>query len=668
ITKENPMFEKYYKALGIVPESEWEQFITALRQELPSTFRITGSRSHANMLLQVLKHNYLDQLKEATAHLDEQVDPPTSLPWYPDELAWKVNLSRKFIRKSPSIKKFHQFLVQETECGNISRQEAVSMIPPLLMDIKPGQKILDTCAAPGSKTSQIIEMLHGDKETGIAEGLVIANELQNKRCYMLIHQSKRLRSPSCVITNHDASTYPTLHVKKENGDRTPLLFDRILCDVPCSGDGTMRKNPLIWNKWTPQLGVSLHRTQLRILARAMEMLEVGGRIVYSTCTMSPIENESVVAEMLRNSDGALELVDLSNELPNLKRSPGLHSWKLMMKDGSEVTGCDPGSPAFLGGFRPSMLPPPDNEAKAMHLECCIRVYPHQQDTGGFFIAALVKTKQAPWEIRRCNSIAKWLPWQPPPENKVDADTSDMQDDTMTNEDDSGVDDFNKETYDVNDVFAKTESENTSSEPPCKKPRTNLGFKEDPFILLPDDDPHWPIIRDYFGFVPSFPSAQLLIRSIGGKKRNVYLVSRNVQALLECAGGDNDDVKLISAGVKTLTRCDGEELGCEFRLMQEGIENVVPYVTKRKVFITQEDVFTLVRHDKPFSNKFSQSTRDQLSKVSGLGCVIFLYDPESHSPSDTIKCNLCFCGWKARTSIRALMSRSDKMHYATLFNL
>jgi multisite-specific tRNA:(cytosine-C5)-methyltransferase len=83
----------------------------------------------------------------------------------------------------------------------------------------------------------------------------------------------------------------------------PLLFDRILCDVPCSGDGTMRKNLGIWKTWQPMDGNGLHGLQLRILQRAMKMLAPQGRIVYSTCSLNPVENEAVVAGALRSNPG-----------------------------------------------------------------------------------------------------------------------------------------------------------------------------------------------------------------------------------------------------------------------------------------------------------------------------------------------------------------------------
>ena len=89
------------------------------------------------------------------------------LPWYPGNLAWHLNLSRKQLRKNPALESFHEFLKHESEVGNITRQEAVSMVPPLFLNVQAGHHILDMCGAPGSKTFQLLEMIHQSKEPGL---------------------------------------------------------------------------------------------------------------------------------------------------------------------------------------------------------------------------------------------------------------------------------------------------------------------------------------------------------------------------------------------------------------------------------------------------------------------------------------------------------------------
>lgn len=169
------------------------------------------------------------------------------------------------------------------------------MIPPLLLDIQPHHYVLDVCAAPGSKSVQLLEALHALPKSPIDStqprdlippGLLIANDSDAKRCHMLIHQSlHRIPAAGMMVTNHDAGMLPGLRLPREvlpldmfvaendgEGDEsnekpkrsgnnrkwTPLLFDRILADVPCSGDGTLRKNIGIWKDWSVGNGTGLH--------------------------------------------------------------------------------------------------------------------------------------------------------------------------------------------------------------------------------------------------------------------------------------------------------------------------------------------------------------------------------------------------------------------------
>lgn len=137
---------------------------------------------------------------------------------------------------------------------------------------------------------------------------MIANDTDSKRAYMLTHQARRLNSPALLITNNDARFLPNFKLQKDN---MYFKFDRILCDVPCSGDGTLRKNPMLWKNFNSHLGHALHPLQLDILERAFKLLKKGGRLIYSTCSFNPIENEAVVAAALSRYRKQLELVDVS---------------------------------------------------------------------------------------------------------------------------------------------------------------------------------------------------------------------------------------------------------------------------------------------------------------------------------------------------------------------
>lgn len=95
-----------------------------------------------------------------------------------------------------------------------------------------------------------------------------------------------------------------------------------------SSDGTFRKNLELWANWDPQKSLHLHKLQQNIARRCIRLLKVGGLMVYSTCSLNPIEDEAVVAHMLRVFKGSLELVDVSDKLPELKRTPGVSTWKV----------------------------------------------------------------------------------------------------------------------------------------------------------------------------------------------------------------------------------------------------------------------------------------------------------------------------------------------------
>ena len=394
-----------------------------------------------------LKDHYIPQLT-GVIHDGQPIEPPQPLPWYPDELAWQMTASRKVVRKSPPFKDFQKFLVSETSVGNMSRQEAVSMIPPLLMDVRPGMAVLDMCAAPGSKAAQLLEMVHAGEEArirtaardaqqaegrtvnpdgpeieqevrevereqpefpddGRATGLLVANDAEYKRAYMLVHQLKRLNSANLIVTNHDATHFPSLALptpptpEGQIPQKRYLKFDRILADVPCSGDGTPRKNVNVWRDWSPGNALGLYPNQERLLVRALQMLKVGGRVVYSTCSMNPVENEAVVASAVGRCGGLnhVDIVDCSGMLPSLKRRPGLKSWIVMDKSGTtwkrwadvESWRQESGDQG-LGRLAAGMFPP-SGAVEELPLDRCMRVYGHLQDTGGFFIAVLEKRKE-----------------------------------------------------------------------------------------------------------------------------------------------------------------------------------------------------------------------------------------------------------------------------------
>ncbi|XP_032750719.1 RNA cytosine C(5)-methyltransferase NSUN2 isoform X2 [Rattus rattus] len=639
IIKENKLFEHYYQELKIVPEGEWDQFMGSLREPLPATLRITGYKSHAKEILHCLKNKYFKELEDLEVD-GQKIEVPQPLSWYPEELAWHTNLSRKILRKSPLLAKFHQFLVSETE------------------------SILDMCAAPGSKTTQLIEMLHADMSVPFPEGFVIANDVDNKRCYLLVHQAKRLSSPCIMVVNHDASSIPRLTVDVD-GRKEILFYDRILCDVPCSGDGTMRKNIDVWKKWTTLNSLQLHGLQLRIATRGAEQLAEGGRMVYSTCSLNPVEDEAIIAALLEKSEGALELADVSAELPGLKWMPGVSQWKVMTRDGQWFADWQEVPQGRHTQIRPTMFPPKDlDKLQAMHLERCLRILPHHQNTGGFFVAVLVKKAPMPWNKRQPKVQSKSAQArEPKASNPVAAtkgnpsDQSELESQMITGAGDS-------EAAQTTENTESNEKKDGVCGPPPSKKMKLFGFKEDPFVFIPEDDPLFPPIEKFYALDPSFPRMNLLTRTTEGKKRQLYMVSKELRNVLL---NNSEKMKVINTGIKVWCRNNsGEEFDCAFRLAQEGIYTLYPFINSRIITVSMEDVKTLLTQENPFFRKLSSEAYSQVKDLT-KGSVVLKYEPDSANP-DTLRCPIVLCGWRGKASIRTFVPKNERLHYLRMMGL
>ncbi|RHY32998.1 hypothetical protein DYB32_001986 [Aphanomyces invadans] len=278
------------------------------------------------------------------------------------------------------------------------------MLPVLLLDVQSGHRILDMCASPGSKTTQILDL--------IQDGMVVANDMNKKRAYMLVHRLSRNTLQSAVVTCGPGQLFPGLYTSdNDRGVLQPTnVFDRVLCDVPCSGDGTLRKSQTLWKEWHIGQGLTLFPTQLALALRGAALVKVGGVMVYSTCSFNP-----VVAELLRRSDGALEVVDVSGQLPGLVSRPGRTAWPVGWRSKSKssakghvITRAPHTNelhhwfdeyndvPAQLQGDRilRCMFPTSDPTIHAA-LRRCLRLVPTDGDSGGFFIAVLRKTRDLP---------------------------------------------------------------------------------------------------------------------------------------------------------------------------------------------------------------------------------------------------------------------------------
>ena len=151
-------------------------------------------------------------------------------------------------------------------------------------------------------------------------------------------------------------------------------------------------------KWNGGSSSNLHGVQYRILKRGLELLEVGGRLVYSTCSLNPVEDEAVVQRMILDAGKENVIIeDASALLPGLNYSKGLTSWKVASKDGNIYSTWDEVEEKHQSQIRPYMFP--SSEASSINIQRCLRILPHQQDTGGFFVCVLTKKALCDWESK-----------------------------------------------------------------------------------------------------------------------------------------------------------------------------------------------------------------------------------------------------------------------------
>ncbi len=221
--------------------------------------------------------------------------------------------------------------------GWVYGQEEVSAVPALALNPAPDDRVLDTCAAPGSKTTQLAALMDD-------RGLLVGNDNNLGRLSALRSNAERCGVTNLVVTRQDARNFS---LNPFDGE----LFDHVLVDAPCSCEGTIRKNPDALDGWSLDHVEGVAGVQRGILSRALEVTREGGTVVYSTCTFAPEENEGVVQHILDEYDCGLAEYDLT-----LEHAPGITEW-----DGDR--------------YDESMT-----RAK--------RIYPHQNDTGGFFCAKL----------------------------------------------------------------------------------------------------------------------------------------------------------------------------------------------------------------------------------------------------------------------------------------
>jgi len=388
------------------------KFIHALSRPLPLTLRF---RQH-NIEDDEQKEQSVELKKELAANYSNLISP---VLYDPSNSIYQStsnsNLSKSNLKKiSPKLK---ELIVEGSMNGTLARQELGSMLPVLCLSacgaMKAGSKVLDLCASPGSKTLQALEIVCGNNTnngSSTKKGRIIANDVHSKRLDSLRDAVLRSGMPTSytsriTYTNFDASIFPSPKSEK--------LFDAIVCDVPCGGDGTIRKDKFILPMWSPNISNSIHGLQLKILLRALDLVKVGGVVCYSTCSLNPVEDEAVVSAALRNreddddSKTAFELLEWPQDLlPGFIRRPGVTDWKVAYYDQDKKSIDDEdddfGSLSFVDTYEhavsvgmsdiKSTFWPNLTKNRHLRLDRCTRLLPQDQDTGGFFLVLIKRTR------------------------------------------------------------------------------------------------------------------------------------------------------------------------------------------------------------------------------------------------------------------------------------
>ena len=256
------------------------------------------------------------------------------------------------------------------EAGLYYIQEPSAMSAAALLDPQPGEWVLDLCAAPGGKSTQLATRMGG-------QGLLVSNEIHPARSKILSQNIERMGIPNALVTNETPDKL---------AQRWPEAFDRVLVDAPCSGEGMFRKDLEARAQWSvSHVGMCADR-QLRILKNGGAMVRPGGRMVYSTCTFSPEENEGVINRFLR------ECPEFSVE---------------------RVEAC----PLFSTG-RPEWV-----ENPSPSLRDTFRLWPHKLDGEGHYVAVLRKEGDCPRQS---------FPLEPPVKESLLKDFFQFEEDALTN--------------------------------------------------------------------------------------------------------------------------------------------------------------------------------------------------------------------------------------------
>ncbi|KAK4353077.1 hypothetical protein RND71_028595 [Anisodus tanguticus] len=586
----------------------------------------------------------------------------------------------------------------------------LEQVPPLFLDVRPDDFILDMCAAPGSKTFQLLEMIHHSAEPGsLPDGMVLANDVDVQRCNLLIHQTKRMSTANLIVTNHEAQHFPSCHLNRSYAkasepreakelDIDQLLFDRVLCDVPCNGDGTLRKAPDIWRRWNAGMGNGLHGLQVQIAMRGMSLLKVDGGMVYSTCSMNPIENEAVVTEV---QDKGMWLTSF-NEVCDSRRAavvPGMFpSGKGYADAQLPDNGSNGNSQNGNGMVQDPAIPTTilDEEASTLPLERCMRIVHMIRTVEPSLLPVFHKLSPLPSELKRqlfvrsrklghlsfnYNDMASYnrtsaqlylLLWFKFRNSDSELEEQELKTSTMVelfsffiqkkpcclSGKTTSRSNFQAQSFtEVKDINADEVEQVDSVGNQLSEATMN-----DADILENRKD-EAPLDTDPSKIVEEKRPEQIEPSRDGGKRKNshinhvkrVYYVSKSVKEVLELNFLAGEQLKIAAVGLKMFERQKDVSARCVFRITSEGLPLLLPHITKQIVYASPVDFKHLLQYKSiKFGDFEDDEFREKASKLQ-FGCcaVILNKDNKTLSEPQVDASTIAIGCWRGRNIITVM---------------
>ncbi len=314
----------------MLPQEFLERMQTLLGNEYQDFLACYGRESRHSLRINPLKYRMDVKTGQAKKQASDIL-----LPFPVTPIPWEENGYYYGEEVQPGKHPYH-------EAGLYYIQEASAMAPVHYLEPGPGERILDLCAAPGGKSTQIAAAMQG-------KGLLVCNEIHPARAKILSENVERMGIRNALVLNE---------TPQKLADRFEAYFDRILVDAPCSGEGMFRKNKEACQEWSLVNVKLCAERQAEILDAAAGMLRPGGRLVYSTCTFAPEENEGSIAHFL-------------------KRHP---EFSILPVEKTEGMAC--GCMDWVG-----------EEEAVEGMEHTIRLWPHKLSGEGHYLAVLIKEGQ-----------------------------------------------------------------------------------------------------------------------------------------------------------------------------------------------------------------------------------------------------------------------------------